>query len=57
MIFNISIWIIYPVVFDKYIYENQIIIKINTHIKFIKIKQKEKKHLYRAPHFKNIVKE
>jgi hypothetical protein len=42
MIFNISIWVIYPVVFDKYIYENQIIIKIDTHIKFIWIKQKKK---------------
>ena len=34
-IFNIIIWVIYLDVFNEFVYENQFVIEIDTHIKFI----------------------
>jgi len=42
-IFNIIIRVIYLDVFNEFVYENQFVIEIDTHIKFIE-KNKKKYH-------------
>jgi len=38
-IFKSAIWVIYPTVFNEFIYYNQFVIKIKRHINIIKNKQ------------------
>ena len=54
-IFNIVTQIIYLVVFNKFVYQNQFVIEIDSHIKFIE-KNKRKKILCNAEHIKNLIK-
>ena len=43
-IFNIATWVIYLVVSNGFVYENQFLIEIDTHIKFIE-QNKSKKNI------------
>ena len=55
-IFNIATQVIYLVVSNEFVYENQFVIEIDTHIKFIEQNKSKKKILCKVTHIKNITK-